>query len=109
MINNFWFYLLITPIVISILALNSLFVHKSPSIPVFENALEYCQNVDNNNVYSDQGTAQDICIDEYWDILTVYDLKEQSVIEEKKIKSLTNQLIPSFKNGNTIYIKGSFK
>ena len=65
MINNFWFYFLITPVVISILALNSLFVHKSPSTPIFENALEHCINVDNNFVYSDQGTAQDICIDEY--------------------------------------------
>ena len=65
MINNFWFYFLITPIVISILALNSLFVHKSPSIPIFENALEHCQSEDNNFVYSDQGTAQDMCIDEY--------------------------------------------
>ncbi len=65
MINNFWFYFLITPVVVSIIAMNSLFVHKSPSSPVFENALEYCQSVDNNYVYSDQGTAQDICIDEY--------------------------------------------
>ena len=65
MINNFWFYFLITPVVVSILALNSLFFHKRPTTPVFENALEYCQSVDNNYVYSDQGTAQDICIDEY--------------------------------------------
>ena len=65
MINNFWFYFFITPVVVSIIALNSLFVHKSPSTPVFENALEYCQSVDNNYVFSDQGTAQDICIDEY--------------------------------------------
>ena len=65
MINNFWFYFLITPVVVSIIALNSLFVHKSSSTPVFANALEYCQSVDNNYVYSDQGTAQDICIDEY--------------------------------------------
>ena len=65
MINNFWFYFFITPVVLSIIALNSLFVHKSPSTPVFENSLEYCQSLDNNYVYSDQGTAQDICIDEY--------------------------------------------
>ena len=65
MINNFWFYFLITPVVVSIIALNSLIVHKSPSVPVFENALEYCQSEDNNFVYNDQGTAQDICIDEY--------------------------------------------
>ena len=63
--NNIWFYFLITPIVISILALNSLFVHKSPSTPIFENALEHCQSEDNNFVYSDQGTSQDMCIDEY--------------------------------------------
>ena len=65
MINNFWLYFLITPVVVSIIALNSLFVHKSSSTPAFENALEYCQSEDNNYVYSDQGTAQDICIDEY--------------------------------------------
>ena len=69
MINNFWFYFLITPVVVSIIALNSLFVHKSPSTPVFEKALEYCLSVDNKYVYSDQGTAQDICIDEYMNAL----------------------------------------
>ena len=74
MINNFWFYFLITPVVVSIIALNSLFVHKSPSTPVFENALEYCQSVDNNYVYSDQGTAQDICIDEYMNELSISEL-----------------------------------
>ena len=65
MINKFWFYFLITPVVISILALNSLFFHKSPNTPLFENALEHCQSADNNFVYSNQGTAQDMCIDEY--------------------------------------------
>ena len=74
MINNFWFYFFITPVVVSIIALNSLFVHKSPSTPVFENALEYCQSVDNNFVYSDQGTAQDICIDEYMNELSISEL-----------------------------------
>ena len=74
MINNFWFYFLITPVVVSIIALNSLFVHKSPSTPVFENALEYCQSVDNNFVYSDQGTAQDMCIDEYMNAPWVVEL-----------------------------------
>ena len=65
MINKFLFYFLITPVVISILALSSLLVHKSPSTPIFENALEHCQSEDNHFVYSDQGTAQDICIDKY--------------------------------------------
>ena len=74
MINNFWFYFFITPGVVYIIVLNSLFVHKSPSTPVFENALEYCQSVDNNFVYSDQGTAQDICIDEYMNAPWVLEL-----------------------------------
>ena len=74
MINNFWFYFLITPVVVSVIALNSLFVHKSPSTPVFENALVYCQSVDNNFVYSDQGTAQDICIDEYMNEISISEL-----------------------------------
>ena len=65
MFKSFWLYFLITPIVISIISLSSMFVHKSPSTPIFANALSHCQNVDNNIVYSDQGTAQDICIDEY--------------------------------------------
>ena len=74
MINNFWFYFFITPVVVSIISLNSLFVHKSTSTPIFENALEYCQSVDNNYVYSDQGTAQDICIDEYMNELSISEL-----------------------------------
>ena len=65
MFKSFWFYFLITPIIISTIALNSMFVHKSPSNPILNNALEHCQNEDNNIVYSDRGTAQDICIDEY--------------------------------------------
>ena len=65
MFKSFWFYFLITPIVISVISLSSMFVHKSPSTPIFSLALIHCQNVDNNIVYSDQGTAQDICIDEY--------------------------------------------
>ena len=70
MINNFWFYFFITTVLVSIIALNSLFVHKSPSKPVFENTLEYCHSEDNNFVYSDRGTAQDICIDEYMNTLS---------------------------------------
>ena len=65
MFKSFWFYFLITPVVISTISLSSMFVHKSPTTPILNNALEYCQNEDNNIVYSDRGTAQDICIDEY--------------------------------------------
>ena len=42
-----------------------MFVHKSPSPPMFDNAFKFCQSKDNNIMYSDRGTAQDICIDEY--------------------------------------------
>jgi len=65
MFRSFWFYFLITPVIISILAINSMFVHKSPSPPMFDNAFKFCQSKDNNIMYSDRGTAQDICIDEY--------------------------------------------
>ena len=65
MFKSFWFYFFITPFLISIFALDSMFTHRSPNQPVFDNALEHCQNIDNNIVYSDRGTAQDLCIDEY--------------------------------------------
>ena len=68
MINNIWFYVLLTPIVVSVLTLNSLFFNEGLSTPVFENALEYCVGEDNIFVYSDRGTAQDICIDEYMNV-----------------------------------------
>ena len=42
-----------------------MFVHKRTSPPMFDNAFKFCQNKDNNIVYSERGTAQDICIDEY--------------------------------------------
>ena len=42
-----------------------MFVHKSSSPPMFDNAFKFCQSKDNNIMYSDRGTAQDICIDEY--------------------------------------------
>lgn len=42
-----------------------MFTHRSPSPPVFDNAVEFCQSEDNIIVYSERGTAQDICIDEY--------------------------------------------
>ena len=65
MFKSFWFYFLITPVFISIFALDSMFTHRSPSAPMFDNAVEFCQSEDNNIVYSDRGTAQDLCIDEY--------------------------------------------
>ena len=65
MFKSFWFYFLITPVFISIFALDSMFTHRSLSPPMFDNAFKFCQNKDNNIMYSDRGTAQDICIDEY--------------------------------------------
>ena len=65
MFRSFWFYFFLTPVIISIFALDSMFTHRSPSPPMFDNAVEFCQSEDNNIVYSDRGTAQDMCIDEY--------------------------------------------
>ena len=75
MINNFWFYFFLTPVVVGTIILSiPSFYYSSMNPPVFENALEYCQSVDNNFVYSDQGTAQDICIDEYMNAPWALDL-----------------------------------
>ena len=65
MFRSFWFYFFLIPVIISIFALDSMLTHRSPSPPVFDNAIEFCQSEDNNIVYSERGTAQDICIDEY--------------------------------------------
>ena len=42
-----------------------MFVHKSPSPPMFDNAFKFCESKDNNIIYSGCGKAKDICIDEY--------------------------------------------
>ena len=53
---------------------------KAQAHTVFENALEYCQSVDNNYVYSDQGTAQDICIDEYMNAPWALELVNKNIL-----------------------------
>ena len=65
MFKSFWLYFYLIPVIISIFAIDSMFVHKSSSPPIFGNALEFCKNKDNTFMYSERGTAQDICIDEY--------------------------------------------
>ena len=66
MTNNFWFFFFGIPVLFGLLCFSVPISFKiTNEVPDFEDALEHCKNEDNNIVYSDQGTAQDICIDEY--------------------------------------------
>ena len=66
MINKFWFYFFGIPVFIGLLYFIIPISFKiTNDVPVFEDALEHCKNEDNNIVYSDIGTAQDKCIDNY--------------------------------------------
>lgn len=51
----------------------------------------------------------EICMDENWNVFTIYDLKENRVIEEKDFKSSINQTIPPFKNGDDLLLNGKIK
>ena len=64
--NNFWFYFFGIPVLFGIVCLSILFTLKiANEPPIFNDALEYCKYMDNNIVYSDMGTSQDLCIDDF--------------------------------------------
>ena len=66
MTNNFWFYFFGVPILFGLLCFSVPISFKiTNEVPVFEDALEHCENEDNNIIYSDIGTAQDKCIDSF--------------------------------------------
>ena len=68
------------PVLFGIFCLSILFTIKiTNEAPIFDDALEYCKYMDNNIVYSDMGTSQDLCIDDYmvlpwedWVIITLF-------------------------------------
>ena len=61
-IRNFWFYFNFFPILVGIF---SFFKIKSfPSKGNFNDALDYCKNIDNEIMLS-EGTKQDYCIDNF--------------------------------------------
>ena len=67
MINNFWFYFFLTPVVVGTIILSiPSFYHSSINPPVFEEAVSTCKNISNEDVYATEyGTLQDKCIANY--------------------------------------------
>ena len=67
MINNFWFYFFLTPVVVGAIILSiPSFYYSSINPPVFEEAVSTCKDISNEDVYATQyGTLQDKCIANY--------------------------------------------
>ena len=67
MINNFWFYFFLTPVVVGTIILSiPSFYYSSINPPVFEEAVSICKDISNEDVYATQyGTLQDKCIANY--------------------------------------------
>ena len=67
MINNFWFYFFLTPVVVGTIILSiPSFYYSSINPPVFEEAVSTCKNISNEDVYATEyGTLQDKCIAKY--------------------------------------------
>ena len=67
MINNFWFYFFLTPVVVGTIILSiPSFYYSSINPPVFEEAVSTCKNISNEDVYATEyGTLQDKCIANY--------------------------------------------
>ena len=67
MINNFWFYIFLTPVVVGTIILSiPSFYYSSIKSPVFEDAVSICKDISNEDVYATQyGTLQDKCIANY--------------------------------------------
>ena len=67
MINNFWFYFFLTPVVVGAIILSiPSFYYSSINPPVFEDAVSTCKDISNEDVYATQyGTLQDKCIANY--------------------------------------------
>ena len=67
MINNFWFYFFLTPVVVGTIILSiPSFYYSSINPPVFEDAVSTCKDITNEDVYATEyGTLQDMCIANY--------------------------------------------
>ena len=67
MINNFWFYFFLTPVVVGTIILSiPSFYYSSINPPVFEDAVSTCKDISNEDVYATEyGTLQDKCIANY--------------------------------------------
>ena len=67
MINNFWFYFFLTPVVVGAIILSiPSFYYSSINPPVFEEAVSTCKDISNEDTYATEyGTLQDKCIANY--------------------------------------------
>ena len=67
MINNFWFYFFLTPVLVGTIILSiPSFYYSSINPPVFEEAVSTCKDISNEDVYATEyGTLQDKCIANY--------------------------------------------
>ena len=62
MLKSFWFYFYSVPVLFGIFAFYQ--ITKLPPRGRFKDALEHCQDVDNEKILS-EGTEQDYCIDNF--------------------------------------------
>ena len=67
MINNFWFYFFLTPVVVGAIILSiPSFYYSSINPTIFEDAVSRCKDVSNEDIYATEyGTLQDKCIANY--------------------------------------------
>ena len=65
MLRNFWFYFFSIPVLFSLITFSIPinFVENFINTPLFEDAVEYCNDVMNNDPYiTEYGTMQDQCV-----------------------------------------------
>ena len=66
MIKSFWFNFFGIPVLIGLISLSIVEISKKfNNSPFIKDAINLCKEKDNDYVFSDIGTAQDICIDNY--------------------------------------------
>ena len=67
MFRSFWFYFYSLPLLFSLIVFTTPLTYYYPlNVPIFSDALEFCHDVINDDIYATQyGTMQDQCVDNY--------------------------------------------
>lgn len=67
MFRSFWFYFYSLPLLFSLIVFTTPLTYYYPlSVPIFSDALEFCHDVINDDIYATEyGTMQDQCVDNY--------------------------------------------
>ena len=66
MMKSFWFNFFGIPVLIGLISLSIVEISKKfYNSPLIKDAINLCKKEDNDYVFSDIGTAQDVCIDDY--------------------------------------------